>query len=238
MGYIDVHSHILPHMDDGARDMNETMKMLQIACEEGITHIIATPHYKSGRFPADSGRLWDTLLQVQKVAEEQNIPIRLYGGNEIYYHSELEEKLDTGALTTLNDTQYVLIEFSPLENYLYIRNAVEDILGMGYTPIVAHVERYQCMCKDTSCVAELKNMGCEMQVNAESVTGDAGWRIKSFVHKLLAKHLIDYIGTDAHNTSGRKPAMEKCAAILCRKYGKDLADALLFDNAAERLLNL
>lgn len=236
MGYIDMHSHILPHLDDGARDMEDTLKMLQIAYQDGITHIIATPHYKSGRYPADAKRLRDILHKVQQAAKEQNIPITLYAGNEIFYNSELEEKFQSGALSTMNGTQYVLIEFSPFESYIYIRNAMEDIFGMGYTPILAHAERYQCMCKDSSCVKELKAMGCEIQVNAGSVAGDNGWKVKCFVRKLLKEELVDYIGTDAHNTASRKPAMKKCAAYLYKKCERSYAEALLYGNAKARLL--
>lgn len=236
MGYIDIHSHVLPYMDDGAKDMAETLKMLRMAWQEGITHIIATPHYKSGRFPADPVRLRDTLKKVQQMAENQDIPIILHAGNEIFYHSELEEKFQAGALSTMNGTQYVLIEFSPFESYIYIRNAMEDVLGMGYIPILAHVERYQCMHKKCEYVEELKSMGCDIQVNAGSITGDGGWKIRRFVHRLLEEKMVDYVGTDAHNTTGRKPAMQKCAVCLYRKYERNYADALLYGNAMQRLL--
>lgn len=236
MGFVDMHSHVLPHLDDGAGNMETTLEMLRIAYREGITHIIATPHYKSGRFPADARRLQNTLHKVQLAAKEQKIPITLYAGNEIFYNSELEEKFQSGALCTMNGTQYVLVEFSPFEGYIYIRNAMEDILGMGYTPILAHVERYQCMGKDISCVEELRALGCEIQVNAGSVAGDNGLKMKSIVKKLLKAKLVDYIGTDAHNTAGRKPAMQKCAAYLYKKCERSYADALLYGNALTRLL--
>lgn len=238
MGYVDIHSHILPYMDDGAKDMGETLKMLKIAWQEGITHIIATPHYKAGRFPADAGRLNGVLSDVRQELKKLDIPITLYAGNEIYYHSELEEKFHAGALSTLNGTEHVLIEFSPFESYTYIRNAMEDVLGMGYLPVLAHVERYQCMYRDKVCAEELKAMGCEIQVNAGSVTGDAGWKTKRFIHKLLKAELVDYISTDAHNTSGRKPAMQKCAALLYKKYESSYVDAILYGNAGSRLLGV
>lgn len=236
MGYVDMHSHILPGLDDGAKNMDEAMQMLEIAYAEGITHIVATPHYKSGRFPADAEAEYKRLQQVQYMADERDISIFLYAGKEIFYHSELEEKFQSGRLSTMNGTKYVLIEFSPLENYIYMRNAMEDVLGLGYTPILAHVERYQCLCKDIKGVEELKALGCDIQVNASSVAGECGWRIKHFVHKLLKAGLVDYIGTDAHNTSGRKPAMQKCAAILYKKYEKNYVNALLYENAMNRLL--
>ena len=238
MSYVDIHSHILPDLDDGAKDMGETLEMLQIAWQEGITHIIATPHYKAGRFQADAQRLERTLDKVRQEIKKTNIPVTLYAGNEIYYHSELEEKFQTGAISTLNGTGYVLIEFSPFESYTYLRNAMEDVLGMGYVPILAHVERYQCMYKEKTCVEELRAMGCGIQVNAGSVTGDAGWKTKHFIHKLLKEKLVDFIGTDAHNTSGRKPSIQKCAAYLYKKYERSYVDALLYGNAMSRLLDI
>lgn len=238
MSYVDVHSHILPHLDDGSKNMDETLRMLEIAADEGISAIIATPHYKSGRYPADPDRILHTLHQVQQVADAHGIPITLYPGNEIYYNSELEEKFETGRLCTLNDSEYVLVEFSPFEQYTYIRNAMEDIMGLGYIPVLAHVERYQCICKDASLVEELRAMGCQIQVNASSVAGENGFATTRFVHKILKKHLVDYIGTDAHNTEKRRPAMEKCANYLYKKLDADYADELLFLNAEHFLLNI
>lgn len=238
MKLIDIHSHILPYMDDGAKDMDMTFEMLRIARADGITDIIATPHYKAGRFKGDAMRAGELLEELRSLMKEENIDMNLYLGNEIYYRSELEEKLVSGALSTLNGSGYVLVEFSPLDDFVHIRNAMEDILGMGYVPVLAHAERYQCMTKRPEHVRELKEMGCDIQVNADSVTGETGFKVKWFVHKLLKEYLVDYIGTDAHGTDKRKPAMKKCAELLYRKYDKAYADALLFRNAQKRLLSI
>lgn len=236
MGYVDIHTHILPGVDDGSQSMETTLEMLRMAQDEGITHIIATPHYRSGRFRADSVGLHEKLQKVQKAAKENSISIKLYLGNEIYYRSELEDKLQSGELCSMNDTEYLLIEFSPMESFSYIRNAVDEVFGMGYIPIIAHVERYQCMVKKMDNVRELKGMGCHIQVNAASVIGKNGLACKWFVRKLLKQELADYIGTDAHNNQDRRPMMQKCAKLLYRKYGAAYADALLFGNAMENLI--
>ena len=94
------------------------------------------------------------------------------------------------------------------------------------------------MYRERNCVEELKAMGCGIQVNAGSVTGAAGWKTKHFIHKLLKAELADYIGTDAHNTSGRKPAMRKCAAYLYKKYESSYVDAILYRNAMSRLIDV
>lgn len=236
MGYVDIHMHVLPQLDDGAQNMEMTLEMLRIAEVEGITHIIATPHYRTGHFPANSNGQRAILNKVQQLAREQGIGITLYLGNEIYYRSELDEKFRNGRLCSMNGSDYVLVEFSPLESFLYIRNAMDDLFGMGYIPILAHAERYQCMCKKWDYIREIRDMGCDIQVNAASVIGENGFVCKHFVHNLLKHDLVDYIGTDAHNTSGRRPAMKKCAELLYKKYERSYVDALLFGNARERLL--
>lgn len=236
MGFVDIHSHILPGIDDGAGSMEQALEMLRIAQSEGITDIIATPHYKSGRYKADSREVSRLLEKLQRAAEEESIAVRLYPGTEIYYHSELEERLDSGNLHTMNYTDFVLVEFSPFEDYGYIRNAAEDILSMGFVPVMAHVERYQCLLKDEERVQELKDMGCCIQVNASGIVGDYGLAAKRFTRKLLKKQLVDYVGTDAHNTDKRKPAMQKCADILYKKCSREYADAVLYENSRHDLL--
>lgn len=237
MGYVDIHSHILPHLDDGAVDMDQSIEMLRIAEREGITHMIATPHYKSGRFRADSAEVLMTLQELQEEASEAGIHIKLYPGTEIFYHSDLEQRLEQGHLHTLNDTEYLLVEFSPFEAYGYIRNAADDILSMGYHPVLAHVERYECLLGHADKIQELKDMGCGIQVNAGSVAGDYGFAAKRFTGALLKKQLIDYLGTDAHNTGKRSPFMGKCAKIICRKCGEHYAEQILEGNALRDFLS-
>lgn len=238
MGYIDIHSHILPQMDDGSQSMEQSLEMLRIAEAEGIAVMFATPHYKSGRFRADSKEVSRALQKLQRAAAEEGLEIQLYPGTEIYYRSELEDKLDNAELHTMNGSNYVLVEFSPLEDYAYIRNAMDDILSIGYQPILAHVERYQCMLKDKKRVLELRDMGCGIQANAGSITGDFGFTAKHFLWKLLKEELIDYIGTDAHNAEKRRPAMKKCASLLYKKCDREYTDALLYGNAQHDFLEL
>lgn len=237
MKYIDIHSHILPYMDDGAKDTGMSLTMLRLAESEGISDIIVTPHYRKGHFKGERRQVEAVLAKMQDLMKAEGIHVNLYPGNEIYYHSDLEEKLEAGILSTLNDTEYILVEFSPMEDFIYIRSAVDELFGMGYTPVVAHVERIQCMEKNIEYVRELKRKGCDLQVNAASVLGHTGFRCKRFVHKLLCEGLIDYVGTDAHDPDKRQPAIKKCAEMLYKKYDRDYVDEILFRNAASRLLN-
>ena len=236
MQFIDIHSHILPYMDDGAKDEKMSLEMLRIAESEGITDIIVTPHYRQGHYKGERKDVDQVLAKMRELMKKENIHINLYPGNEIYYRSELEEKFDSGTLSTMNDTEYVLVEFSPMEDFLYIRSAVEDLLSIGYTPIIAHVERIQCIEKNVEHAHTLKRMGCELQVNAASALGEVGFWCKRFVHKMLKEQLVDYIGTDAHNVENRPPKIKKCAEMLYRKYDIEYVEDILCQNATKRLL--
>ena len=238
MGYVDIHCHVLPGIDDGARDMDETLKMLKIASEQGISDMIVTPHYKQGRVGTPRQAIGEMIEQVGKYAALSGISIRLHPGTEIYYNSSLEEKLESGWLAKMNDSDFVLVEFSPLETFSYIRNAIEDLFGLGCHPILAHVERYQCMLSNVDNVRILHDMGCRIQVNASSIEGVFGFKIKHFIKKLLKERLVDYVGTDAHNCKTRAPEMTKCAEVLRKQCDAAYVDELLFGRAMSELLGM
>ncbi len=236
MEIVDIHSHILPGVDDGSQTVEQSLEMLRMAEREGITHMFATPHYKQGRYPADKGVLEQRLRALKEQAAENDIAVRLFLGTEILFHSGLEKKLAGGELCTMNRSGYLLTEFLPIEAFPYIKNAAEELLGIGYRPILAHVERVLCLSEDMERVRELKAMGCGIQVNSGSVAGDAGWKAGHFTRRLLKEELVDYLGTDAHDLKHRKPVMQKCASYLYKKCSRRYAEAVLFENARKNLL--
>lgn len=233
---VDIHSHTLPGMDDGSKSMEETMEMLRIASDNEITDMIVTPHFKKGRKNAPPAVILERVRKVEQEARRQGIPISLYPGNEIYYYSDVEDILEAGQICTLNHSEYVLVEFAPSESFVYIRNALDSLNGMGYSPILAHVERYECMLKDWQNVEQLRALNVEIQVNASSVTGKVGYKVKKFVHRLLGNQLVDYISTDAHDSEKRTPDVQKCLEYLHKKYDSAYVDAITYGNA-QKILN-
>lgn len=236
MGYIDVHCHVLPGVDDGSQNMDDTLKMLKTAEKNGISDMIVTPHYKQGRVGTPRKVIGEMIEEVEKHARLSGINVKLHPGTEIYYNSSLEEKLEEGWLARMNDTDYVLVEFSPFETFPYVKNAIDDVFSLGYRPILAHVERYRCMLGSVENVRTLSGMGCKIQVNAGSVAGDFGFTVKRFIKKLLKEQLVDYLGTDAHDPDRRSPEMDKCAEVIRKICDPDYADAVLFGNAKQDLL--
>lgn len=232
----DIHCHILPGLDDGSSDMEETLKMLRIAQEQGVTHIIATPHYKAERHNASVQTIQKRLDEVRKAAAKEQLSIRLYLGNEILFFGDMEEMLDRGRIMTMNDTRYVLVEFMPGDEYTYIRNGLDSVIGMGYSPILAHIERYACVMQQITYAEELHDMGVEIQINAVSVTGRTGRKSRDFVRDILKRRLVDYVATDSHDSRNRTPAIQDCANYICKKYDAAYAEAILYRNAWDRLL--
>lgn len=231
MGYIDIHSHILPGVDDGSQDMEESLEMLRLAAENGIRKMILTPHNKAEHRNVSVKGIYSRLHTLQEAAYEQQIPITLYPGNEIFYRDGVAELLEEGELCTLAESRYVLVEFQPLEEFAYIRSAIYELTGCGFTPIIAHVERYHCMATNPDNVAYAIDRGALIQINASSVTGGMGFKGKQAVKKLLKLHMVHFVGTDAHDCERRAPLLAECAQYLAKKYGETYTAKLLHDNA-------
>lgn len=231
---IDIHSHILPGIDDGARDMEETKKMLNIAVKEGIDAIVATSHYDVGIEQEVLSRYEETFQDVLRYIGTHEIPIKLYRGNEIYFTESVPERLHNREIHTINDTSYVLIEFPMGIGYSRVESACRNLLNAGYLPILAHVERYPEL-HQWKRIEELVRVGAHIQINTNSIIGKEGWIIKRFCHQLLKRRLVHVIGTDSHGSKNRRPKMKECVDYIDKKYGQSYRRRLFEDNS-QRIL--
>lgn len=231
---IDVHSHILPGVDDGARDGKSAARMLRIASEEGIDAIVVTPHFVNGTDKEKTLLIKKRYAVVRKWLKERYPDMVLYLGNELYYSDGIIEALDQGIALTMNGTKYVLVEFPVYVEFPYIQKAVQRLLYAGYIPIIAHVERYERIRKRTD-IEELVDMGAYIQVNASSIIGKHGFSEKRYIKGLLKKHLVHFVGTDAHNSKDRKPEIMDCINYLVKKFGMEEARRLLEENPDKML---
>lgn len=237
-GFIDLHSHILPALDDGARDLKKTREMLQIAYEEGIREIIATPHFFASRKSASVEQIKETIARVEEEMEDWGFSIKLYPGNEIYYRSEVAELLEEGKICTLADSQYVLIEFDPMTEYSYLRDGILKLDSYGYIPILAHTERYECLFQKRERIQRVKDHGGLIQVNASSFQGGMFDEMGKRARYIMKNNLLDFVGTDAHSTGKRSPRMRDTASYLNKKLGKKRAEEILFENPQAVIKNL
>lgn len=234
-GIIDIHSHILPGLDDGAADMQESIRMLRQAGQQGVRGVAATPHY-SGRFPnicPDRIRTLCREVQDQARAELKN-EIHIWPGQEIMYSENALSLLEKRELLTIADTRYVLVEFLPAAPYSYIFNAVRELTFAGYRPILAHAERYQALREDGR-LEELKKHGSRIQLNFRPVGGKWYQETPRWCRKILKDGLADFLGTDMHNTGGRRAETEKAVKWMKKELSNSYIEAVLRKNAQELL---
>lgn len=227
---IDIHSHILPGVDDGSDSLETSFRMLEIASENGISQIILTPHNKPAHRNVPPHRIAARMQQLQDELDARQIGIELYPGSELYYRDGLAEELEDGETLTLAGSHYVLTEFSPGAEYEYIRNGIYSLQMHGYRPILAHAERYRNICLKPERAADLEEMGCYIQVNAGSIMGTFGFAARQFTRKLLKQQLVSFIASDAHDTGRRAPYLADCADYVAKKFGEDYRQEILYDN--------
>lgn len=232
-GFIDMHCHILPEVDDGAKDFAESKAMLKMAYKEGIRCIIATPHYHPYRGRASRDEIRRQAKRLRAEAHKIDPGFHIFLGNEIYYGQDVVRRLKEERIMSMNRREYVLVEFPTSQSYQYIRQGIQQLQFAGYKVILAHIERYQCITDDITLAEELYDMGEYIQVNAASITGGAGRKIRKFIEALLDEELVYCVGTDAHDKKHRPPKMKKAAAYVEKKCGEEYMRQIFYENAKE-----
>ena len=234
-GYIDMHCHILPGVDDGAKDIKEMTTMLKIAYREGIRCIIATPHHHPYRGKESAENLRKQAVLLRDAAHAIDEKFRIYLGTEVYFGQDVVNAIKEKQILTMNKRNYVLLEFSPSDTYDYIRQGVQQVQFSGYRVILAHVERYVCIAEDIELAEQLHDMGIYLQINSGSITGESSRKSKKFVRSLMDRDLVFCVGTDAHDTKHRAPHMRKAASYVSKNYGEEYMRRIFFSNAKEML---
>lgn len=221
---IDIHNHTLYGVDDGPKEISESIEMLHEAKSQGVDTIILTPHYRHGMFKYNIYDIDEHFEALNKIASE--IGIKLYLGCEYHVDSEMIEYISTGRCRSLGDGRYVLAEYSHNSEYRMIHSSVQELLSNGFTPIIAHAERYPMLVKDLDNVAQLHNMGCLIQSNADSILGVDGRMFKKICKKLLKNELVDIVASDSHGIEERTMHLKECQAYINKKYGTEYAKKL------------
>lgn len=228
-GIIDVHAHILPGVDDGCRYIGETIELLKLAYEQGVSGVIATPHYVRGHNRADADRLREKMQLLREKAAVALPDMKLYQGQEILYFDGVTEKLASGEILTLGETRYVLVEFMPGVPYNEIFLAVRSLILSGYFPVLAHIERYQCLRKSEA-IDELIHAGAYMQMNYRCLSRLKGLSERNWCRKQVLEGRIHLLGTDMHRLDYRPPELAKSLEWLKKRGGEELAEKLTMEN--------
>lgn len=225
-GFTDIHAHFLYGLDDGARDRRDMELMLDAAQAQGITTLYATPHVTPGIDPYDAEIFRMRLKEAQFYLSNRGFPIALHLGAEILYTPVLEQYTANHRLPTLGDSDDVLIEFVPDIAYRELVSAVDFLERSGYHPILAHIERYQCLYVGWQAARLKKNSGVRYQVNANTVLSNRGFIRAHIVQSWFRTGLVDYVATDAHNRTHRTFNLKKAYDALKGQYGSAYAAQL------------
>lgn len=223
---IDLHCHILPGLDDGSGSFEESLEMARVAANQGVRAIVATPHCVEDR----TREVRSGVKMLRELLQEAHIPLELYSGMEIFGTYDTARCLRRNKLLTLNDSRYPLIEFHFHTDGEEETDILEDVIDAGYTPLVAHPERYNCICANPELANHWKDMGCLFQINRGSLLGRFGPKAQQMGMELVYRGFATVVATDAHSPVVRTPRMKDVYQLLAREISPLAAEALLRRN--------
>jgi len=229
---VDIHSHVLPGLDDGAQTLEQSLEMLHLAAAAGTTDIVATPHANS-EFPFHPLRIEQALQQLR---EKNTAAITLHLGCDFHLNYEnLADALHNPAKYTINHGRYLMVELPDLVALPPMRQALKQLLSVGILPILTHPERNPSLQPKLHDLQSWVSDGSFLQVTAQSLLGGFGPAAKRAADSLMNARLVHFIASDAHDTIHRPPDLSEAYKHVSTKYGPESADMLFLHNPAAAL---
>lgn len=233
---IDIHSHIIPGVDDGASSLEEAIEMIMMAIDQDVNKIILTPHSNQRhRFENYYPKIKEDYKNLVNEVKKLNLDIDLYLGMEIFASEDIVQKIQNKQLIGLNFSQYYLLEFPFHASSNDISSILNQVLELNIIPIIAHPERYDCIINKPETVLFWVKMGCLLQVNQGSLFNYFGKKVKQTAHILLRNKLAHFIASDCHDIEFRIPLTQDIQDLLELTYGMDYTYDLLYWNAKKFL---
>ena len=227
---IDIHSHILPGIDDGAETLENSVAMVRELAEHGVTDVIATPHYVDETiYTSPAGDNLQLMEELKVALANEGVEMEVHLGNEIYINERVAELIETGKMSTLAGGEYLLVELPMSGEYPGHTDVILDLMENGYKVILAHPERYAAVQDDLAVVTELYNAGVLLQCNLGSVIGQYGKHAKKTVRELAKRKMIFAFGSDIHHCRGEDYWME-VQKKLRKIYSADELEQVLVKN--------
>lgn len=234
---IDMHSHILFGVDDGAKTIDDSLMLIKEEVNKGVSHIILTPHYKKryGQSYKENVLINFKLLEEAVTAEKLNVELLL--GCEVYMDLDYYETIWNDSFYTLAGSDYILIEFSMVDPPKNIPEICYEAGLKGYIPIIAHVERYDILYNDNKLLKDILNEGAHLQVNASSVINKENKDNHKFVNYLLKNELISFVASDVHNTDSRGFYLDEAYKKVRKSCGETYANKIFKTNQNNIIMN-
>jgi protein-tyrosine phosphatase len=229
---IDIHSHIMPGIDDGARTLDEALEMVRIAVEDGVEQIVSTPHMFNGlsRNPEPT-EIEDLVAEFNEaVSKASEGRLKILPGNEVRISHEIVAQAQHNRVTRINQRNYMLVEFPQVSVPAAAEELFHGLLCEGVRPVLVHPERNSQIQADPSIVAAFIEQGVLVQVTAMSVTGEFGIAAKTCGDILLRHNCVHFLASDAHRSKTRRPVLSKARAAAAMLIGEQRARALVCEN--------
>lgn len=221
---IDLHCHLLPGVDDGARTLDDSLAMAQQAVSEGISHILVTPHHRNGKYLNPKEAVLEATTALQKELDDRGIGLTLYPSQEIRINGDLMDDIENEDILFIDEEQrYLLIEFPTLSIPAYTEQLFFKLRQQGITPVIVHPERNQAIIDDPNILLPFIERGAIAQLTASSYAGAFGKDIAKLSHQLIEANLVHIIASDAHNTRGRGFHYKQAFAKLESEFGSEKA---------------
>lgn len=233
---IDIHSHLLPGIDDGSENLNVSLQMARDAVADGVTHALMTPHHMNGRYVNHASDVIKLTADFQTELNNANIPLTVFPSQEVRINGDLLSALDDGdILTTDEQGTYILIEFPSDDVPAFTMDMLFQIQQRGLVPIIVHPERNMRLMKEPQLLNDMVSRGAYAQVTASSYVGTFGKAVTAFSEDIIANGLAHLFASDAHHIPGRKYNMRAAFDKLTKQYGQSMVNE--FDNNARALVN-
>lgn len=230
---IDIHSHILPGVDDGSPDIETSLEMLRMAAKSGTTDIVATPH-NNLEFEYSEAIIANVFADLSQKAAGI---INLHLGCDFHLSVEnVQDALENPGKYTINGRGYLMVELPELTSLMGMRNVLNRLLGTRIVPVITHPERNPSIQGNIKELEGWVRDGCLMQVTGQSITGRFGNRAQRFAESLLQADLVHFVASDAHNVNDRVPVLTDSFKVVKQRYGTERAETLFIYNPAAALV--
>ena len=227
---IDMHSHILPNIDDGSKSIEETFNLIKEAKKAGFEAVVSTSHYMEGYYETNVAEREVWISAIYENLQTKNVDIKLFLGNEIYMSENIIKLLEEGKASTINDTSYVLFELPLNVEPLNLYNVIYEMQQYKIVPILAHPERYSFVQKDPDLIYDLILKGVLMQANYASIIGYYGQKAQFIVKKFLENNMIHFLGSDVHRQKTIYPKIPEIIEELKELIGEEKLQELTDKN--------
>ncbi|MYL20112.1 tyrosine protein phosphatase [Halobacillus litoralis] len=232
---IDLHSHILPGVDDGAQTVEESIQMARAAVADGIKTIVATPHHKNGAYDNYKHNISIQTAELNRTLQEHGIDLEVLPGQETRIYGEFLEGLEADEILPINlKSSYVFVEFPSGAVPRYASKLFFDLQVAGYQPVIVHPERNKAIMGNPDLLYSFVKKGAYAQLTAGSLCGHFGKKIKKFSEQLLDANLVHLLASDAHNTKTRGFCLSEAYHEVRKKYGEEMV-YILSENAEDVL---